>query len=202
MGGISLEKNVCPWCEGHPLLYEYHNREWGIPVHDDKKHFEFLSMEVMQCGLSWLLALKKRKAFNEAFFDFDYLRVAAFNEDDIQTALKTRNMLRSERKIRAVVNNARVFIKIREEYGSFDNWIWSFTDNKTYVYKSHQYDCPATNDMSDKISDCLKARGMRYLGSITIYAYLQSAGLINDHWNGCDLYRYINENYPICIMDD
>ena len=116
-----MEKNVCPWCEGHPLLYEYHNREWGIPVHDDKKHFEFLSMEVMQCGLSWLLALKKRKAFNEAFFDFDYLRVAAFNEDDIQTALKTRNMLRSERKIRAVVNNARVFIKIREEYGSFDN---------------------------------------------------------------------------------
>ena len=87
-----MEKNVCPWCEGHPLLYEYHNREWGIPVHDDKKHFEFLSMEVMQCGLSWLLALKKRKAFNEAFFDFDYLRVAAFNEDDIQTARNSRNM--------------------------------------------------------------------------------------------------------------
>lgn len=197
-----MDYDICAWCKTHPLLYEYHNKEWGIPVHDDKKHFEFLTMEVMQCGLSWLLVVKKREALRAAFADFDYRKIAEFTEEDIRRAMEVPDMIRSERKIRAVINNAKVFIQIQEEFGSFDNWIWSFTDNKTYVYKRHQYDCPVSNELSDKMSKCLKKRGVKYLGTITVYSHLQAAGIINEHWDGCRYYKHINENYPVVFLDE
>ena len=197
-----MDYDICAWCKTHPLLYEYHNKEWGIPVHDDKKHFEFLTMEVMQCGLSWILVVKKREALRAAFADFDYRKIAEFTEEDIRRAMEVPDMIRSERKIRAIINNAKVFIQIREEFGSFDNWIWSFTDNKTYVYKRHQHDCPVSNELSDKMSKDLKKRGIKYLGTITVYSHLQAAGIINEHWDGCRYYKYINENYSVVFLDE
>ncbi len=192
---------VCSWCRGDKLLYDYHCGEWGIPLHDDVRHFEYLALEAMQCGLSWLLVLKKRDAIRKAFSGFDVRRVAGYTEADIQTALEVPGMIRSAGKIRAVVNNAGVFCKMQEEYGSFDSWLWSYTDGKTLVYKSHRSGLPASNSLSDEISAFLRKRGMKYLGSVTVYSYLQSAGIINDHEPCCRLYEYINSSFPVRFAD-
>lgn len=196
------DKIVCSWCIGHQLLYDYHNSEWGIPLHDDKRQFEYLTLEVMQCGLSWLLMLKKRESMRKAFADFDYRRVAEYTEKDIREALSVPDMIKSDGKIRAVVNNAKIFMQIQDEFGSFDNWIWSYTNNKTYIYKSHQRALPASNGLSEDISGYLRKRGMKYLGPVTVYSHLQAAGIINDHEESCYMYKYINENFPYRILDD
>lgn len=187
---------------GNDLLYAYHNHEWGIPVHDDQKQFEFLTLEVMQCGLSWLIVMKKREAIREAFADFDYHRVAEFTEEDVERILTIPNMIRSVGKIRAVIQNAKVFLEMQQEFGSFSDWIWSYTNNRTNVYKHHQEHCPASNELSDAIAKFLKQRGMKYLGSITVYSHLQAAGLINDHEESCRCYEYINKHYPIQVLED
>lgn len=181
--------NRCAWANSHALLAEYHDAEWGVPLHDDERQFEFLCMEVMQCGLSWLTVLKKREAFRCAFDDFDAAKVACYTEEDIGSIMQVTHMIRSPRKIRAIINNARAFLRIRQEFGTFSTYLWRFTDNRVMHYPDHTGEVVVSrNELSDIISKDLRARGFTFLGSITVYAHLQAAGLINDHAHDC--FRY------------
>ena len=180
----------CPWCLGNEKMIRYHDEEWGVPVHDDQKQFEFLMMEVMQCGLNWNMMIQKREIFRACFDNFDFDKVSAYGEADIERIMGTEGMIRSRRKIEAVIHNARCFQKIRAEFGSFSKYIWGFTKGKTYLYMGHQKgNVPARNGLSDRISADLKKRGLKYMGSVTVYSHLQACGIINDHWEGCFRYR-------------
>ena len=180
----------CPWCTCNEKMIRYHDEEWGVPVYDDQKQFEFLMMEVMQCGLNWNMMIQKREIFRECFDRFDYNKVAEYQEAEIERILNTEGMIRSRRKIEAVIHNARCFQKIREEFGSFSDYIWGFTGGKTYLYAGHQKgEIPARNGLSDRISKDLKKRGLKYMGSITVYSHLQACGIINDHLETCGRYR-------------
>ena len=184
-----MDKHRCAWCCDGGLNKTYHDQEWGIPLHDDQKHFEFLMLEVMQCGLSWTLMLKKREIFRQCFDNFDYHRIAAYTENDIERILKTEGMIKSRRKVFAVIHNARCFLQIINEYGSFDQFIWFFTDHHTYIYpKHHRGEWEAKNELSDRVSAAPKKRGFKYLGSITVYSHLQACGIINDHDPNCWMY--------------
>lgn len=190
----------CGACIDMPLDKEYHDNEWGIPVHDDKKQFEFLCLEALQCGLSWELMLKKRKTFEECFSSFDYEKVANYTEKDIQRILNTPNMIKSKGKIEAVINNAICFLEVRKIYGTFSAYIWFFTKGKTILYKGHEKGrFPASNVLSEKISKNLRAKGFRYVGPVVIYSHLQATGIINDHVFDCPIYKNILENYPTVI---
>lgn len=190
--------NRCPWCLGTEKMIRYHDEEWGAPVHDDRKQFEFLMLEAMQCGLSWNLMIEKREIFRACFSDFDYDDIAAFNEEDVQRILEYPGMIRSPRKIRAIINNARCFQQVRREFGSFDGWIWGFAQGKTILYDGHENgNLPAANGLSDKVARELKRRGFKYLGSVTVYAHLQACGIINDHLKSCFRYNEIIKNHPI-----
>ena len=179
----------CQWCMCNEKMIRYHDEEWGVPLRDDRKQFEFLMMEVMQCGLNWNMMIQKREIFRQCFDGFDFDKVADYGEEDVERILNTEGMIRSERKIRAIIHNARCFQKIREETGSFSGYLWNFTGGKTYVYPSHQTEgMPASNDLSDQISRDLKRRGLKYMGSITVYSNLQACGMINDHQRDC--FRY------------
>ena len=179
------------------LLIKYHNEEWGVPLHDDQKQFEFLMMEVMQCGLNWNMMMEKREIFRTSFENFDYDKVAEYGEADIQRILDTPGMIRSCRKIEAVINNARCFQQIREEYGSFSDYIWSYSGGKTILYNKHADGwIPASNGLSERISKDLKKRGFKYMGEITVYSHLQACGIINDHGSDCPCYRRINDSHP------
>lgn len=179
------------------LLIKYHNEEWGVPLHDDQKQFEFLMMEVMQCGLNWNMMMEKREIFRTCFENFDYDKVAEYGEADIQRILDTPGMIRSCRKIEAVINNARCFQQIREEYGSFSDYIWSYSGGKTILYNKHADGwIPASNGLSERISKDLKKRGFKYMGKITVYSHLQACGIINDHGSDCPCYRRINDSHP------
>ena len=180
----------CPWCTCNEKMIRYHDEEWGVPVYDDQKQFEFLMMEVMQCGLNWNMMIQKREIFRECFDRFDYNKVAEYQEAEIERIRNTEGMIRSRRKIEAVIHNARCFQKIREEFGSFSDYIWGFTGGKTYLYTGHQKgEIPARNGLSDQISKDLKKRGLKYMGSITVYSHLQACGIINDHLETCGRYR-------------
>lgn len=180
----------CPWCTCNEKMIRYHDEEWGVPVYDDQKQFEFLMMELMQCGLNWNMMIQKREIFRECFDRFDYNKVAEYQEAEIERILNTEGMIRSRRKIEAVIHNARCFQKIREEFGSFSDYIWGFTGGKTYLYTGHQKgEIPARNGLSDRISKDLKKRGLKYMGSITVYSHLQACGIINDHLETCGRYR-------------
>ena len=160
----------------------YHDTEWGVPTRDDRRQFEHLMMEVMQCGLSWGLILKKREILRSCFAGFDYDQVAAFDAADTERILETPGMIRSRRKILAVINNAARFEEIQAEYGSFSEYIWSWTGGKTMLYRGHGDGwIPASNGLSGRISADLKRRGFQYVGPVTIYSHLQSCGIINDH---------------------
>lgn len=190
--------NCCPWCLGTEKMIRYHDEEWGAPVHDDRKQFEFLMLEAMQCGLSWNLMIEKREIFRACFSDFDYDDIAAFNEEDVQRILEYPGMIRSPRKIRAIINNARCFQQVRREFGSFDGWLWGFAQGKTILYDGHENgNLPAANGLSDKVARELKRRGFKYLGSVTVYAHLQACGIINDHLKSCFRYNEIIKNHPI-----
>ena len=194
-----MDRTRCSWCLGNDLLLAYHDQEWGVPVHDDRKHFEYLTLEVMQCGLNWLMMLKKRDTIRECFDGFDYEKIACYSGDDIQRIMNTEGMIHSERKIRAVIRNALKFKEIIQEYGTFDQYIWSFTDRKTYMYKKHLDGQPETrNELSDAVSKDLKRRGFQFLGSVTVFSYLQSAGIINDHAESCWRFKELStSNYVI-----
>lgn len=192
----------CEWCEANEVLRAYHDREWGVPVHDDRKLFEFLMMEVMQCGLNWNMMLQKREIFRSCFDGFDYDRVAAYGEEKIAEILDTPGMIRSPRKIRAVIHDAQCFQKVRQEFGTFDRYLWAYTEGKTQVVESHQRGWVAKNGLSDRISADLKRRGFKYLGSVTVYAYIQSCGLVNYHAQGCFRRGEINRDYEIWRLEE
>ncbi|HNZ82367.1 MAG TPA: DNA-3-methyladenine glycosylase I [Sedimentibacter sp.] len=176
----------CPWCGNDELYVKYHDEEWGVPVHDDKKHFEFLVLESAQAGLSWLTVLRKRENYRKAYDDFDVKKVAEYDDAKIEELLQNLGIIRNRRKIEASINNAKRFLEIQKEFGSFDNFIWSFVDNK--AVKNHWNDIseiPSVSDLSDKVSKELKNRGFKFLGSTIIYAHLQATGLINDHLTSC-----------------
>ena len=180
----------------------YHDKEWGIPVHDDRQMFEHLTLECMQCGLSWDLMLKKREIFRRCFDNFDYDKVASYDDSDVERILNTEGMIRSPRKVRAVINNARCYQKVREEFGSFCTYIWAYSDDKTILYDGHDDGpIPVSNGLSERISKDLKKRGFKYVGAITIYSHLQACGIINDHDKECSCYQRIVREYPIVRME-
>jgi len=189
----------CAWADINELNKIYHDKEWGIPVHDDRKMFEHLILECMQCGLSWDLMLKKRNVFRKCFDDFDYDKIAEYDEADVERILNTEDMIRSPRKIAAVINNARCFKRVRTEFGSFCDYIWAYTEGKTVLYTGHNKQggrIPVSNGLSKKISVDLKKRGFKYVGEITIYSHLQACGIINDHDEKCMCYKQIVGKYP------
>ena len=189
--------SYCNWGETSELNLKYHDEEWGVPVFDDRTQFEYLMMEVMQCGLNWNMMINKREIFRKCFDNFDFDKIADYNTNDIKRIMNTAGMIKSERKIAAIINNAKCFQKIREEFGSFCNYIWRYSDNKTILYEKHNEGyIPVSNGLSDKISKDLKKRGFKYMGTITIYSHLQASGIINDHDENCPRYNYINSNYP------
>jgi DNA-3-methyladenine glycosylase I len=178
-------------------MIKYHDEEWGVPVYDDRKQFEFLMLEVMQCGLNWNMMIEKREIFRECFADFDFNKIALFTENDIERILSTDGMIRSRRKVEAVIHNAKLFCQIAEEYGSFEKYIWSYSSGKTILYMGHQKGkLPVKNGLSERLSKDLRKRGFKYLGSIVIYSHLQACGIINDHTEKCFRYQYIVDNYP------
>ncbi len=182
-------------------MKRYHDAEWGVPVHDDRQMFEHLTLECLQCGLSWGLMMKKREIFRACFENFEYDKVAAYGEDDVRRILNTEGMLRSERKVRAVINNARCYQKIREEFGSFCDYLWGCAGGRTILYEGHAEGAiPVSNGLSERISRDLKRRGFRFIGPITIYSHLQACGIINDHASDCPCYARINEEFPITRM--
>ena len=194
----NLIMSYCNWEHTSPLNQKYHDNEWGVPVHDDTKQFEFLMMEVMQCGLSWDLMINKRDVFRKCFDNFDYDKVAKYTDKDIKRILETGGMIKSIRNINAIIHNAKCFQHIRQEYGSFCDYLWRFSDNKTILYDKHNDGfIPNSNGLSDKISKDLKKYGFKYLGPITIYSHLQACGIINDHDKNCSRFNYINNHTQI-----
>ncbi|MGI6243967.1 MAG: GNAT family N-acetyltransferase [Prevotella sp.] len=187
----------CAWARQDPLSEKYHDEEWGVPVHDERKHYMFLLMESMSCGLSWKMMLQRREIFRKCFADFDAKQVADFNQDDVERIMQTEGMIRSRRKIEAMITNARAFVKTAKEFGSFDNYIWSFTKGQSLVYPSHQKEWTVSNELSDRVAKDLKKRGFKFVGSTIIYSHLQAIGIINDHRKGC--FRY-NELLPGCTI--
>lgn len=189
--------HTCEW-PTTPLYQDYHDHEWGRPVHDDKKQFEHLMLEVMQCGLSWITVLNKREDLRIAFDGFDYKKIALYTDADVERIMNAPNVIRSERKIRAIIHNAQRFIEVQRDFGSFCNYIWAFTGGKTLVYEGHpEGNIPAKNELSERISNDLKQRGFKFLGPVTIYSYLQASGLINDHGRDCPCFDDINESTNI-----
>lgn len=181
-----MSKIRCLWC-GNTLLYQkYHDEEWGVPTYDDDILFEFLVLESFQAGLSWLTILQKRENFRDAFDGFNYQKIALYSPIKVKSLLQNKGIVRHLGKINSAINNAQKFIEIQKEFGSFAEYIWRFSDNKIIDNQPKtNKDIPTTNDLSNKISKDLKKRGFKFLGSTTIYAYLQAVGIINDHITTC-----------------
>ncbi|WP_160679059.1 DNA-3-methyladenine glycosylase I [Clostridium sp. C8-1-8] len=178
--------NRCPWCGNDELYIKYHDEEWGVPVHDDRKHFEFLVLESAQAGLSWITILRKRENYREAYDNFDPVKISQYDEEKIKNLLANAGIVRNRRKIDASIGNAKEFLKLQSEYGSFDSYIWSFVDNKQLINNWKELSqVPASTELSDKISKDLKKRGFKFLGTTIVYSYLQAVGIIDDHIDSC-----------------
>lgn len=176
----------CPWCESSDLYRKYHDEEWGKPVHDDKIHFEFLVLESAQSGLSWITILKKRENYRIEYSNFDPKIVASYDENKVLKMLENSGIVRYRKKIESSINNAKKFLKVQEEFGSFDEYIWSFTSKEIARNRwTNSNEVPAKTELSDRIARDLKKRGFKFLGSTTIYSYLQAIGIVNDHLLGC-----------------
>ena len=177
--------NRCGWAKGEKDIL-YHDTEWGVPSHDDGYIFEMLILEGFQAGLSWNTILQKRENFRKAFDNFDYSKIAEYNETKLKELLKNEGIIRNRLKINSTVTNALAFMKIQEEFGSFAKYIWNFTDNKRIINKWKELsEVPATSELSDKISKDLKKRGFKFVGSTIIYSFLQAIGIIDDHLISC-----------------
>ena len=172
--------------EKSEIYVKYHDEEWGVPNHNDRDLFELLILEGFQAGLSWITVLKKREAFRKAFDNFDVKKVSEYDEEKINALLENKDIIRSRGKITAAINNAKIFIEIQKDFGSFSNYIWGFTDNK--VIKNTTGEIPVKTELSDMVSKDLKKRGMKYTGSVIIYSYLQAIGIVDDHEKDC--FRY------------
>jgi DNA-3-methyladenine glycosylase I len=190
---INDKKNRCAWCLKFDEYIEYHDKEWGVPVHDDYIHFEFLILEGAQAGLSWSTILKKRKGYRKAFADFDPKKVARFTESKIEKILLDPGVVRNRLKVNAAVNNAKRFLEVQKEFGSFDNYIWSFVNNIPIVNKRKSLsEVPPTTRESDALSKDLIKRGFKFVGSTVIYAHMQACGLVNDHLVNCWRYKQLS----------
>ena len=178
--------NRCPWPGSDKLYIKYHDKEWGVPVHSDKKLFEFLLLEGFQAGLSWRTILYKRQNFRKAFDNFDFNKVAKYDKRKINSLMKDAGIIRNKLKIESAVTNAKAFIKIRKEFGTFDKYIWGFVDGKPIKNKFKSLkEIPARTELSDLISKDLKQRGFNFVGSTIIYAHMQATGMVNDHLISC-----------------
>lgn len=183
------EKQSCGWPAGDPLMVTYHDEEWGVPLHDDQKLFEFMVLDAFQAGLSWRTILHKRENFRKAFDGFNAEKIAAYMEDDFNRLMNDSGIVRNRAKIMATIENAKVFLAVRDEFGTFDRYIWQFTGGKTI--QNHWQDMkeiPASSSESDAMSADLKNRGFRFVGSTICYAFMQAAGMVNDHLTGCSRY--------------
>lgn len=181
------EKTRCGWCKGDPLYERYHDEEWGKPVYDDETLFEFLLLETFQAGLSWITILRKRDSFAEAFDNFDYKKIAKYDDDKIAELLQNPGIIRNRLKVHSAISNAQLFMKTQEEFGSFSKYFWGFTDGKPVDNKPKSLrDVPATTPLSDQISKDMKKRGYKFVGSTVIYAHMQATGMVNDHVEDCD----------------
>ena len=176
----------CGWCESDALYRAYHDREWGVPVHDDRKLFEFLLLESAQAGLSWLTVLKKRENYRRAFDGFDPRKVAAYPETKIEALMSDPGVIRNRRKIESAVRNAGCFLAVQKEFGSFDRYLWGFVGGKPVAGRYRNIaEVPARTELSDRISRDLKKRGFRFLGPVIVYSFLQAVGVVNDHIDSC-----------------
>lgn len=183
----------CPWCGDDPLYVKYHDTEWGVPVHDDKKLFEFLILEGMQAGLSWITILRKRENFRKAFDNFDAKKIAAYKAPKLKKLLGDAGIIRNKLKIEAAVKNARGFLAVQKEFGSFSKYMWGFMGGKPLVNKLKTYkNAPAKTGISDTISKDMKKRGFSFVGSTIIYAHMQAMGMVNDHEVSCFRYKEVN----------
>ncbi len=184
------EKIRCAWCVGKPLYEQYHDLEWGFPLYDDQKQFEFLVLESAQAGLSWWTILQRRESYRKAFSNFDYKKVAKFDQEKIEKLILDASIIRNRAKITAAVNNAKRFIEVQKEFGSFSKYIWSFVGGKP---KKNQWkmmkEIPSTSAESDALAIDMKKRGFQFLGSTTLYAHMQATGLVNDHIVDCHRYQ-------------
>jgi DNA-3-methyladenine glycosylase I len=187
-------KQTCSWPASDPLLIEYHDKEWGVPVHNDRKLFEFLILEGFQAGLSWLTILRKRENFRKAFDNFDFKKVAAYDERKINSLMNDSGIIRNRLKIAGAVANAKAFLEVRKEVGTFDKYIWKFTGGKP-VHNGFRSlkELPARTELSDLISADLKMRGFKFVGSTIVYAHMQATGMVNDHIRTCFRHKELAE---------
>ena len=187
-----MDKHRCGWCIGDELYEAYHDEEWGLPVKDDSTLFEFLLLESFQAGLSWITILRKRENFREAFDQFDYQKIAAYDQAKKDSLLQNAGIIRNRLKVNSSVSNARAFMKIQKDYGSFSSYIWSFVDHKPIKNELVNYkEAPATTAISDAISKDLKKKGFKFVGSTIIYAFMQATGMVNDHETTCFRYNEV-----------
>lgn len=184
------EKSRCQWAGDLPVYIDYHDNEWGRPVHDDNRLFEMLVLEGMQAGLTWITVLKKREAFRQAFDEFDPVKVARYGDKKIQELLENKGIIRNRLKVNAAVTNAKVFLEVQKNYGSFDQFIWAYVDHSPI--KNHwekMEEIPAATPLSNRISKDLKKMGFKFVGPTIIYAFMQATGMVNDHVTDCFLYQ-------------
>ena len=180
----------CEWSTKDQLYIDYHDKEWGVPVYDDEKIFEFLILETFQAGLSWITILRKRDNFRQAFDHFDYRKIANYSEQKVEELLKDSSIIRNRLKIKATIENAKSFMKIQKEFGSFSKYIWQFTGGKPVQNNFNEMNqIPARTELSDKISKELKKRGFKFVGSTVVYAHMQATGMVNDHCVYCFRYK-------------
>ncbi len=191
---MAEEKIRCEWPGSDELMRDYHDNEWGVPIHDDKKWFEFLLLDAFQAGLSWRTVLHKRDAFRQVFKNFDPNKVVRMTSAEMEKARENPGIIRNRLKIQATVKNAAAFLKVQESHGSFDSFIWQFTEGKTVHNKWKTWkEIPASTPLSDQVSKSLKAKGFSFVGTTICYAFLQAAGVVNDHTINCFRYQELQD---------
>lgn len=189
----AMNMNRCGWVNQDPLYLAYHDNEWGVPVHDDRLLFEFLNLEGAQAGLSWYTILKKRENYRAAFDQFDPEKIAAYDDKKIEELLHNEGIVRNKLKINAVITNAKAYLRVSAEFGSFSSYLWSFVNEKPiHNHFASLSEVPASTEISDKLSKDLKKRGFKFVGSTICYAFMQAVGMVNDHVVTCDCYQKIN----------
>lgn len=190
-----MTKQRCNWVTKDPLYIAYHDNEWGVPLHDEQLLFEFITLETFQAGLSWITVLRKRENFRKAFDNFDYKKIALYDEAKILELQQNAGIIRNKLKIKSAISNAQAFMRIQKEFGSFDNYIWGFVGGKPIQNERKDIsELPATTEISDKLSKDLKKRGFKFVGSTVVYAHMQATGMVNDHTIDCFRYSELKES--------
>lgn len=189
---MAKQKKSCTWHGDNKQMIEYHDKEWGVPLHEDKKLFEFMVLDAFQAGLSWAIVLKKREAFKKAFSNYDVNKIAKYDDKKVVELLNNEGIIRNKMKILAAIKNAQAFLNVQKEFGSFDKYIWQFTNYKTVVNKLKTIkEIPPKTEISDVMSKDLKQRGFSFVGSTICYSFMQAAGMVNDHVVECFRYKEV-----------